>query len=73
MSTTAGLSSKRQTCDVAKFLAALAVVNGHIFLFGNYDGILVRFMNLGACCVALFFFFRDTVLCSVIERRAMII
>ena len=57
MSTTAGLSSKRQTCDVAKFLAALAVVNGHIVLFGNYDGILVRFMNLGACCVALFFFF----------------
>ena len=42
---------------MAKFLAALAVVNGHIFLFGNYDGILVRFMNLGACCVALFFFF----------------
>ncbi len=51
------LHSKRSLCDIVKYLAALAVVNGHMFLFGPYKSGLTPFMNLGACCVALFFFF----------------
>ena len=37
-------------------MAALLVVNGHIFLFGNPTSPLTRYMNLGPCCVSLFYF-----------------
>lgn len=51
------LCNKQQLCNLVKFIAALLVVNGHLFLFGNYNGILNAYMDLGACCVSLFFFF----------------
>lgn len=51
------LSERKGLCNLIKFIAALLVVNGHLFLFGNYTGSLAGYMNLGACCVSLFFFF----------------
>lgn len=51
------LHSKQNLCGLCKYIAALLVVNGHLFLFGNSDSSLTPYMNLGPCCVALFFFF----------------
>ena len=65
------LSSKRELCDWVKYLAALAVVNGHLFLFGPYDGEFIRFMNIGSCCVALFFFLSGYgLMCSYAAKGA---
>lgn len=50
------LSEKQPLCMAIKFIAALLVVNGHLFIFGNPTGPLTRFMNFGPCCVSLFFF-----------------
>lgn len=50
------LSEKQPLCTAIKFIAALLVVNGHLFIFGNPTGPLTRFMNFGPCCVSLFFF-----------------
>lgn len=50
------LSEKQSLCTVIKFIAALMVVNGHLFIFGNPSSPLTRFMNFGPCCVSLFFF-----------------
>ncbi len=51
------LHRKQKLCNITKFITALLVVNGHLFLFGNGNEELCRFMNLGECCVALFYFF----------------
>lgn len=51
------LSSKRDLCNLVKYIAALLVVNGHIFLFSFDHTLWTKEMNLGAQCVALFFFF----------------
>lgn len=52
------LSEKRNLCTLVKFIAALLVVNGHLFLFGRSQmEFMVPFMDVGACCVSLFFFF----------------
>lgn len=51
------LYKKQNLCTVVKFIAALLVINGHLFLFGGNNTELCRFMNLGTCCVGLFFFF----------------
>ena len=50
------LSEKQSLCTVIKFIAALLVVNGHLFIFGNPTSPLTRFMNFGPCCVSLFLF-----------------
>lgn len=50
------LSEKRNLCSIVKYIAALVVVNGHIFLFHLSESPLAPFMNLGAACVTLFFF-----------------
>lgn len=50
------LSEKQSLCTVIKFIAALMVVNGHLFIFGNPSSPLTRLMNFGPCCVSLFFF-----------------
>lgn len=50
-------SQKRVLCDWVKYIAALLVVNGHIFMFSNPESAITPFMNLGACCVSIFFFF----------------
>lgn len=51
------LHKKRELCALTKYVAALIVVNGHLFIFGNPESPLTPFMNLGACCVSIFFFF----------------
>lgn len=51
------LSQKRVLCDWVKYIAALLVVNGHLFIFSNPESEFSKFMNLGACCVSIFFFF----------------
>ncbi len=51
------MCDKRVLCDWVKYIAALLVVNGHLFIFSNPDSPLSPFMNLGACCVSMFFFF----------------
>lgn len=51
------LSEKQSLCTVIKFIAALLVVNGHLFIFGNPSSPFTRFMNFGPCCVSLFLFF----------------
>lgn len=53
----ATLHQKRELCDVIKFIAALLVINGHLFLFGFKNEYWIPEMNLGAQCVAIFFFF----------------
>ena len=50
------LSDKTTLCTYIKYIAALLVVNGHLFIFGNPSSSLTPFMNLGPCCVSLFFF-----------------
>lgn len=42
---------------MVKYIAALLVVNGHLFIFGNPQSPVSPFMDLGACCVSIFFFF----------------
>ncbi|MCM1405584.1 MAG: acyltransferase [[Clostridium] fimetarium] len=51
------LNRKQDICAIAKYIAALLVVNGHMFLFNGGPAEMTGFMNLGACCVGLFFFF----------------
>jgi membrane-bound acyltransferase YfiQ involved in biofilm formation len=51
------LCEKKELCNSVKFVAALLVVNGHLFTFGYDDYNVARFMNLGAYCVSIFFFF----------------
>lgn len=63
------LSSKRQLTDVTKFILALLVVNGHLFMF--YSGMpdVARWMNLGAQCVSLFLFFSAYGVMCAYERK----
>lgn len=51
------LYKKQNLCNAVKYIAALLVVNGHMFLFGGGSHDLCDYMNLGACCVGIFFFF----------------
>lgn len=51
------LHRKQNLCSLVKYVAALLVVNGHLFIFGNPGSVVTPYMNLGACCVALFYFF----------------
>jgi peptidoglycan/LPS O-acetylase OafA/YrhL len=51
------ICEKKELCNVVKFITALLVINGHLFLFGFDDANVSRFMNLGAYCVSIFFFF----------------
>lgn len=51
------LCDKRVLCDWVKYIAALLIVNGHVFLFPKPDSPFSPFMNMGACSVSVFFFF----------------
>lgn len=50
------LYEKQSLCTWAKYIAALLVVNGHLFIFHSNNPEVASFMNLGACCVSFFFF-----------------
>lgn len=50
------LYKKINLCNRAKYIAALVIVNGHLFLFGSDYKEMAQFLNLGACCVTFFFF-----------------
>lgn len=63
------LSQKRSLCDWVRYIAALLIVNGHLFLFYNPESILTPYMNLGACCVSIFFFFSGYGLMTSYERK----
>lgn len=63
------LSQKRSLCDWVRYIAALLIVNGHLFLFSNPESILTPYMNLGACCVSIFFFFSGYGLMTSYERK----
>lgn len=51
------LNRKRPLTDLAKFIAALLVVNGHLMIFGGAPDALATELNLGTLCVSLFLFF----------------
>ena len=57
MSQYSPLYNRQDVCTYIKYIASTLVVNGHLFMYGGYKGDLTKFMNLGAQCVALFFFF----------------
>ena len=63
------LSEKRQFTDIVKFITALLVVNGHLFLFGGGPHAWTQEMNIGPLCVSLFLFLSGYgVMCSY-ERK----
>lgn len=63
------LSEKRKITDIAKFVASLLVVNGHLFMY--YSGMphVTQWVNLGAQCVSLFLFFSAYGLMCAYERK----
>lgn len=63
------LSEKRQFTDIVKFITALLVVNGHLFLFGGGPHAWVQEMNIGPLCVSLFFFLSGYGLMCSYERK----
>lgn len=48
---------KRELTDMIKYIAALLVVNGHLFSFGGGPEYLAQELNIGPLCVSLFLFF----------------
>lgn len=63
------LSQKRQLTDIIKFITALLVVNGHLFMYYSNMPQLTQWMNLGAQCVSLFLFFSAYGLMCAYERK----
>lgn len=51
------LSQNRNWTNLLKYIAAILVVNGHIFLFYSNFPSISRWTNLGSQCVSLFLFF----------------
>lgn len=51
------LYQKRNLCGMSKFIAAMLVVNGHLFLFHYNNPMLAKELNLGSESVSLFLFF----------------
>lgn len=63
------LSEKRQFTDILKFVAALLVVNGHLFVFGGGPRVWMQEMSIGQLCVSLFFFLSGYGLMCSYERK----
>lgn len=51
------LCQKRNLCNLTKFVAAMLVVNGHLFLFHFDNPLFAKELNWGSECVSLFLFF----------------
>lgn len=63
------LSNKRSITDLAKFIAALLVVNGHLFMYYSNAPEVTQWINLGAQCVSLFLFFSAYGLMCAYEKK----
>lgn len=63
------LSEKRKITDIVKFIAALLVVIGHLFLYYSGMQAVTQWVNLGAQCVSLFLFFSAYGLMCAYERN----
>lgn len=63
------LSNKRQITDIVKFLLALLVVNGHLFMYYSGKPDIAQWVNLGAQCVSLFLFFSAYGLMCAYEKK----
>lgn len=69
-SSSKSLCDNRQVTDVAKFIAALLVVNGHLFAY-NVGGEWACELSLGSQCVGLFLFLSAYGLMSAWERKGI--
>lgn len=63
------LSEKQKFTDVLKFVTALFVVNGHLFVFRGGPHSWAQEMNIGPLCVSLFFFLSGYGLMCSYERK----
>lgn len=67
--TTMRICEMRNATSVVKFVAALLVVNGHLFAYYSGMSSVVQWVNLGAQCVSLFLFFSASGLMCSFERK----
>lgn len=63
------LNEKRQFTEIVKFVTALFVVNGHLFLFGGGPHAWAQEMNIGPLCVSLFLFLSGYGMMCSYERK----
>lgn len=63
------LSEKQKFTNILKFVTALFVVNGHLFVFGGGPHSWAQEMNIGPLCVSLFFFLSGYGLMCSYERK----
>ena len=59
----------RSITDIVKYLAALVVVNGHLFVFFSDYTAIASWVSLGSQCVSLFLFFSGYGLMCAYENK----